>query len=380
MPRDFDPGAEAGLECVLIADDLTGACDAAVQFALRGRRTIVSLALEGAPGNAQVLALSTESRDLEPSSIPSLMRRVASRLPIRDARMVFKKIDSTLRGHGGHEIAAAVEAFGCHAAIVTPAFPAMGRVVRNGLLAVTTDPAFRAIDLRAWLELQGAAPSRHLEAAGLAEALNSGLRFLSVDAVCEQDLEQIAAAGLRSGRRLLWAGSAGLAGALANAMPGEPAQFAVQPKSGAGVLFCIGSDHPVTAEQESRLLASRPSVLLHPQSTTGEAVAAALSRGEHVVLRIPRGRVAPEAARALLGHARPAAVALSGGDTASLVCQAIGAHSIELRREIATGIPAGILRGGLFDGAAVVTKSGGFGMMEDLIKVADYFHASKPGA
>jgi D-threonate/D-erythronate kinase len=58
----------------------------------------------------------------------------------------------------------------------------------------------------------------------------------------------------------------------------------------------------------------------------------------------------------------------------------MSAHTIELRRELATGIPQGILRGGIYDGAAVVTKSGGFGMMDDLIKVADYFHASKPGA
>lgn len=377
MPLDFEPGADAGLECALIADDLTGACDAAVQFARCGRRTIVSLTLDGAPGDAEVLAVSTESRDLEPASIPTLMRRVASNATVRGARVVFKKIDSTLRGHGGHEIAAAVEAFGCDAAVITPAFPSMGRVVRNGLLAVTTDPEFRAIDLRGWLELQGARPCRHLEVAALTEALNSGLRFLSVDAGCEQDLERIVAAGLRSRRRLLWAGSAGLAAALAGAIPSKPIPFADPRKGDAGVLFCIGSDHPVTAAQENRLLASRPSVLLHPESTTGETVASAISRGEHVVLRIPRGRISLEAVQALIAHARPAALALSGGDTASLVCRATGAHSIELRREIATGIPEGILHGGLFDRASVVTKSGGFGMMEDLIKVADFFHASR---
>ena len=36
------PGA---LECLLIADDLTGACDAAVHFALRGYRTAASIGM-----------------------------------------------------------------------------------------------------------------------------------------------------------------------------------------------------------------------------------------------------------------------------------------------------------------------------------------------
>lgn len=372
-------GVGQSVECLLIADDLTGACDAGVQFALRGRRTVVSLGLDRAPGGAHVLALSTDSRDLEPAAVPALMKRVAASLARRGARIVFKKIDSTLRGNGGCEIAAAVEAFECDAAIVTPAFPAMGRVVRSGWLAVASDPAFLPINLRGWLESQGATPCRHLAPADLASALHSGLRFLSVDAGCEQDLARIVAAGLRSGRRLLWAGSAGLAAALASAMPGEPIQVAGQPKSEAGVLFCIGSDHPVTTAQESRLLASRPSVLLHPQNTSGDAVASTISRGEHVILRIPRGRVTPQTVRTVIADARPAALVLSGGDTASLVCRAIDAHSIELRREIVTGIPQGILRGGLFDATAVATKSGGFGMMDDLIKVADYFHASKPG-
>ena len=372
-------GVGQSVECLLIADDLTGACDAAVQFALRGRRTGVSLGLEDPPAGTQILAISTDSRDLDPASIPVLMRRVAASLPGRGARIVFKKIDSTLRGNGGCEIAAAVEAFECDAAIVTPAFPAMGRMVRNGLLAVASDPAFLPIDLRCWLESQGATPCRHIASSELPAALDSGLRFLSLDAVCDEDLEQIVAAGLDSGRRLLWAGSAGLAAALASAMPGEPFQVAGQPKSEAGVLFCIGSDHAVTNAQENQLLAARPSVRLHAEHTTGDTVATTISRGEHVVLRIPRGRVAPGTVRTLIGNARPAALVLSGGDTASLVCGAIGARSIELRREIATGIPQGILRGGFLDATAVVTKSGGFGMMDDLIKVADHFHASKPG-
>jgi uncharacterized protein YgbK (DUF1537 family) len=206
-------------------------------------------------------------------------------------------------------------------------------------------------------------------------ALDSGARFISADAVCDGDLDKVVAAGLASSRRLLWAGSAGLASALAGAMSPEATCSSDLPKSAAGVLFCIGSDHPVTVAQQHRLLSARRSLLAHPEQVTGECLASALARGDHVVLRLPRGRVAPAALRELLADARPSALVLSGGDTASLVCEAIDAALIELRLEVATGIPAGILAGGIFEGLPVVTKSGGFGAVDDLMKVADYFHA-----
>src|ERR1019366_4651441 len=115
------------LECLLIADDLTGACDAAVHFARRGYRTNVRL--ESHVEEAAVLAISTESRDLAAPDLRQVMDDLAQRLPVTQARILFKKIDSTLRGNVGAEIAAAVTAFGCEAAVITPAFPAQGRTV-----------------------------------------------------------------------------------------------------------------------------------------------------------------------------------------------------------------------------------------------------------
>jgi uncharacterized protein YgbK (DUF1537 family) len=139
------------------------------------------------------------------------------------------------------------------------------------------------------------------------------------------------------------------------------------------VLFCIGSDHAVTVEQQRRMVADRGAVVLDAGSTSMDELASALHT--HVVLRIPRGRIDAAALSALLSKCRPAAFLLSGGDTASVVCKALGAEAIELRREFAPGIPAGVLHGGAFSGTPVVTKSGGFGAPDDLIDLADYFHA-----
>jgi uncharacterized protein YgbK (DUF1537 family) len=125
------------------------------------------------------------------------------------------------------------------------------------------------------------------------------------------------------------------------------------------VLFCIGSDHPVTVEQQRRLLA--------------------LDRGEHVVLNLSVRQTSVERVRELVGNAAGAATALvlSGGDTASLVCRALGVRRIELEDEIVPGIPWGYLSGGAFDGWRVATKSGGFGAPHALIQVADFFTCPK---
>ena len=361
------------IDCLLIADDLTGACDAAVHFAMRGLRPASVLVARGTTGaGARVLALSTESRDLPPPEIRRALAAAAADFPADSAARVFKKIDSTLRGNTGLEIAAALERFDCDAAVVCPAFPRMHRVVEGGFLRVTSEAEFAPIDVARRLQLQSGHACAHSLPDGAAVLLLAGARMVSVDANCELDLDRIAAAILPLGRRILWAGSAGLACALARRLGDRCAPQPPPARSGAA-LFCIGSEHAVTLAQQSALLAGRPCTLLHADTATREAIGDALGRGEHVILRIPRGLVPVERARELLAGVPAAALVLSGGDTASLVCRAAGVRSIELCDEIVTGIPRGILRGGEFDGVWVATKSGGFGRSDALVQVADYF-------
>lgn len=296
--------------CAVIADDLTGACDSAVQFAAVGLRTVV--AIEGEP-EADVVGWSTESRDVEPAEAACRVRRLAGRAR---ADILFKKIDSTLRGNTQTEILAALEAFGLDAALVNPAFPEMGRVVEGGWLRVTTDPSFQPIHLPTLLG--------------------------DPRCVCFDDLAEVKA---MFGRRALWAGSAGMAAALAWCVA-RNGPFDLPVERPGPALFCIGSNHPVTLAQERRLLEQRNAV----------------------VMRIERGRFEPI-------RATPSALFVCGGDTASLVCRGLGVQAIELRRELARGIPAGIMRGGALDGTPIATKSGGFGAPDDLIHIADYFHA-----
>src|ERR1039458_9829009 len=99
------PGSVAALDCFLIADDLTGACDAAVHFAMRGRRTIVPIAPGAELADSTVIAISTDSRDLDPAAARDAVSAAAASLPTGSPSILFKKIDSTLRGHAGAAIA-----------------------------------------------------------------------------------------------------------------------------------------------------------------------------------------------------------------------------------------------------------------------------------
>jgi uncharacterized protein YgbK (DUF1537 family) len=69
-----------------------------------------------------------------------------------------------------------------------------------------------------------------------------------------------------------------------------------------------------------------------------------------------------------------AALILNGGDTAAFVLQSLGASSILLAGELAPGIPWGFVEGGSADGCMVVTKSGGFGEPDALVRAFEFCH------
>ena len=111
------------MDVAIIADDLTGAADSGVQLMRSGYRTAV--VFRGAPippsDDLDAVAVDTNSRPL-PAGFAA-KRVVESGHALRESRIVYKKIDSTLRGPIGAELAAALAATGRKRALVAPAFP-----------------------------------------------------------------------------------------------------------------------------------------------------------------------------------------------------------------------------------------------------------------
>ncbi len=121
---------------LILADDLTGALDAGVQFAEKGDTVFVMpFCPESADGweEADVLSVNCASRH-----IPAVqayervfnMTRMAEEMHIP---YIYKKTDSGLRGNVGAELTALLEASGRKYLHFVPAWPRMGRVTINGI-------------------------------------------------------------------------------------------------------------------------------------------------------------------------------------------------------------------------------------------------------
>ena len=114
----------------IVADDLTGALDTAAPFASRGLHVEVALDVGAIAAAVRekpaVLSVTLASREIDATEARGVAAEALAALP--PGTRLFKKVDSRLKGH----IAAELDAMPFRSALVAPAIPAFGRVVRNG--------------------------------------------------------------------------------------------------------------------------------------------------------------------------------------------------------------------------------------------------------
>jgi len=144
--------------------------------------------------------------------------------------------------------------------------------------------------------------------------------------------------------------------------------------AGPAILF-VGSDHPATLEQLKHLAALRSTtfVTLSPENIARGRLA--LNENRHLAIAVEPDKADESSLPYFLAGLKPAPIRglmMTGGDTAGLVCRALGAESITLCGEITAGIPWGRLVGGAAGGLAVATKSGGFGAPDALAVSLDF--------
>jgi uncharacterized protein YgbK (DUF1537 family) len=249
---------------------------------------------------------------------------------------IFVKIDSTLRGPVAGLVDGALGASGRALAVVAPAFPDQGRLVRDGRLVVNGTVGVGLVDLL------------------------GGLHVKIVDAEDNATLADVARSASRHPEWLL-VGSAGLARQLAP--PPAPPRLAAR---GSGpILVVAGSPTPVTRAQLEQLPPIDEVLVMAtpPTDTRDDGAAAAL-------LAVNVDAWAHEQV--------PRAVVLTGGATAREVSHRLGATSLRLRGEIEPGIPIGTLEDGRWHGVTVVTKAGGFGSPWTLLDVVHALGVSSP--
>ena len=113
---------------LIIADDLTGALDAASPFCEYGFR-VKALVDSAKPFqmsdliDADVISISTNSRQCSPDKAAELVDECLAKFDLNSFRFIVKKIDSTLRGNVFTEARAVMDTFAITEAFVAPAFP-----------------------------------------------------------------------------------------------------------------------------------------------------------------------------------------------------------------------------------------------------------------
>ena len=374
----------------VIADDLTGAADTGIQLARAGYRTaVVFHGEEVTATRLDAVALDTDTRT-RPAGFAA-KRVVEATHAVRSANLLYKKLDSTLRGNVAAELAAAFGAAGRERAIVAPAFPAAGRTTVGGTQLVhgvpvnetemRNDPSTPVWEAHVPTLLADSFSSVFsLDVEDFADpgrvrvALEEN-ECVVADAERDSDLEALVRT-VPDPDRVLWAGSAGLAYAIGSVYPGPHAGEAGERRAPVRpILVVVGSLSGVAREQVRRLVEEYGDVSVEAGGGDADAEARdALSGGPCAVVHSSEKRDA--SGEAVLGslaevvgrmseERRFAGLVLTGGATAVGVARRLGATGIELEGEVEAGVPVGTLIGPR--PYPVVTKAGGFGGPDTLV-------------
>lgn len=420
--------------CLLVADDLTGGADAGAQFAKRGLSTLLISLLDDAKidfskhTHQDVLIINTDSRGL---SCENASLRVSNLLRNYDEKLfaiIYKKIDSTLRGNVGYEIDAILKETRATLCFMAPSYPEQNRTLVGGIMIVGEKPlaltevarktvfpvqeshVYKIIQNQSrnnvgWIDLTHVASTSE----GLQKAVDheqrKGNRIIIFDAVSRQDLKNVADVGFTMERKPLFVGSAGLAEEVAKKLSPPKERVFQTIKSFKHILIISGTASSITYQQLKQLEARNvPSFQLNRSSIMGEdrkaqeekkelskKIANTLSQGI-TILKTPSETLSSKdsagapihlkitktlASVALLAleasKIKPAdlALILTGGETAQSVINGLETEGIEIEGELLEGIVKGHLIGGNWNGLSVITKAGAFGKENALKKIIE---------
>lgn len=412
----------------IIADDLTGAMDTSQGFAARDYDTTVlvnpsaNLSDVKKYNDSSVLGVNTESRYTDEKQAADSVFEAVTTLP---TRMVYKKVDSTLRGNFVSEVDAALSASKAAFGLVAPAFPSAGRTTKDGIHYLNGTPIaktdyrneekgpsssslaelFESIDRpteNIYLSTIESGPEHVMSAVtDILERTNQP-PILICDACEKVHLATIAEASAEFD--VLYIGSGGLAEHLrvheteTNTLAppqipsGAPlgvagsvnettlAQLEYVPDKAVieldGVALLSDDSSKTAVKQAVRRLEDHQPVVL-TAATDSKAVKRTLAAGQERGLSSNeiRDRVATqlaETATCVLQRETPSGLVATGGSIAIATVQSLNATTVSLTgEEVAAGIPIGQFMDGSATGMAFITKAGGFGKESTIVNCLD---------
>lgn len=349
--------------CLIVADDLTGATDTGNEFAKRGHPTVVALGTESVIysddiGDAPVVVVTTESRYSPGEEAKAAVERAVE---ASEADVVYKKIDSTLRGNVAAEIEGAMDATTADVGLVAPAFPTNDRATICGYhlvdgKLVTETPAGRDPDKPV---TDSHVPTllsdldytvEHVPIDRVArgnKSVSEALREVAItgdsptvvvcDAAHDDHLGALAEGAAMSGLDILYVGSAGLARhvhlsrtdgqATTTADNGESIGENRTGTANGYALGIVGSTNPKTLTQLCEVTDSRR-VLLDPETAVHNPERAGTEAAERLQSAVADGSFGVVASAEEQAHIE---AALSAGASA-------GIGESEIRKRVATAL------------------------------------------
>ncbi|GMO63600.1 MAG: four-carbon acid sugar kinase family protein [Treponemataceae bacterium] len=214
-------------QCIVIADDLTGANATGVRLVKKyfSTNSLLNLDEIGGGADSDCIVCPTDSRSSDAKTAYERVFVATKRLASPEVRLYSKRIDTTLRGNLGSETDAMLDALGDEKrmAMIVPCFPSSKRILVGGCLlvdgvplhktAVAADPKtpvhtpypaelFRAqskYPVASVLMADVGAEKPALLVQKILDAAKAGVRNLIFDAATEEDVEGIAEGVIKSG-------------------------------------------------------------------------------------------------------------------------------------------------------------------------------------
>lgn len=366
---------------VILADDLTGALDSGVKFLVKGPVIVQNSSYETPnqlPKDSFVV-LNTRTREMKPEEAKNVLMRIVDSLTMDNGKtLLFKKIDSNMRGNVGAELEAIHISSDFKNFLLCPANPPQGRKVQDAKVYLNDKPLSEKT-ISEILVSQTDLPVRHLSVGetqslvdhpnDFAEMLNR-FPIISFDAVDLKSLllgAKLLKCAQQFNRKILPVGSAGFASALA----------LLDIISTSSALLVSGSIHPKSIGQVEKLLnrvdSSLRIVVLGNEEDVGRAVLTRLQQqGRCAVINsfdpYPDEFLFLEVIRKLgrfLSKEPPELILVNGGETANALLEGLGVSHLEIQGELENGVVLSKSPSFYF-----ISKSGGFGNEDTLLTMA----------
>lgn len=418
---------------LIVADDLTGASDTGVQFSKGNLKTVVITDTDNfrkVLKDYDVVVVDTESRFDDMQTAYLKASETGKIAKPENIKYIYKKLDSTMRGNIGAEIAGLMDSLDISHTFVVPALPLYGRTTLNGNVYVkgilleetefADDPKnpvresyipgiiAHQTDKRTGVICFDDLLAGKLQFINKLEILiNEGVQIIIIDAEENEDLNLIASVLSQRKEIVMFAGCSGFAEELSKYL-----EFKKEKKSS---IVLAGSVNKVTlsqiefaagqlnikvvdidavkilAEEKSpekerimeliRESISEGNDIIIRSASSVEAVAMCFDKGKKLGLDSIKvsdtmASFLGELAKEIVDHYNIKGIVFTGGDTAIKAANKLNISGIEIRDEILHGIPYGYFTDEKYKDIMVVTKAGGFGAEDALFQILNFLRNS----